>query len=456
VKYDAVVVGSGSGGYPAAVYLAGKGLRVAVVEEHLVGGECTNYGCVPSKAFYNIAEAIRSIEKIGGEASIKWGDLVDWVSQVVRESREGINALFEANNVGLVDGRAVLKTPREVIVESSEGKRVLEADRILLAPGTNPSPIPGVGFDGEGIISNREALYLREKPNRILIVGSGVIGVELSNIFSSLGIDVTVVELLDHILPAMDRDIAQALRTHLASRGVRVLEKTSVKSVEKRGYTYIAELSNGERVEVDKIVIATGRTPRTSGIGLAENGIQVDHKGFIRVNERQETSVPGVYAAGDAVGGPLLAHKAIIESISASKWMINEEGFHVDYSAIPITIFTGLEVASIGYSEKELAARGVKYVKVRIPAYYLSAVKIKGGKHSFIKILLDEKQEKILGIHIVAPNASEAISAYLPLYLGKIAVREAARTPYPHLTVSESLRDLAEYLLGEPIHLLRK
>ncbi|ADV64984.1 dihydrolipoyl dehydrogenase [Desulfurococcus mucosus] len=456
VRYDVVVVGSGTGGYPAAVYLAGKGLKVAVVEEHLIGGECTNYGCVPSKAFYQIAEAIRSIGKVGGEASVKWGSLVDWVKSMVKESREGIQGLFESHGVNVLNGKAVLKTPHEIVVEEGSGKAVIEAGKVLLAPGSNPSTVPGVVFDGIGVLSNREALYMQEKPESMLIIGGGVIGVELANAFSSLGISITLVELMDHILPSMDRDIAQALKTHLSSRGVKILEKTSTRSISRIGDRYVAELSNGERLEVDKVLVATGRTPRTSGIGLVENGVQLDRRGFIKINERQETTVPAVYAAGDAVGGPLLAHKAILESISAAKWMAGEEGFRIDYRAIPVTIFTGLEVASIGYSEKELTSIGVKYVKVRIPAYYLSAVKIKGGKQSFIKVLLDERLEKVLGIHVVAPNASEVISAYIPLYLGKLCFREAARTPYPHLTVSESLRDLAEYILGEPVHLLRK
>ncbi|MEL9909321.1 MAG: dihydrolipoyl dehydrogenase [Desulfurococcus sp.] len=456
MRYDAVVVGSGTGGYPGAIYLAQKGLKIAVVEEHLIGGECTNYGCVPSKAFYQVAEAIRSIEKTGGEASVKWESLVEWVSQVVRESREGIKGLFESHGIDVIEGRAILKTQREIVISAGEEKKLIEAGKILLALGTDPSPIPGVSFDGEGIISNREALYMREKPSEVLIIGGGVIGVELANIFSSFKVGVTVVELMDHILPTMDRDVAQALKTHLSSRGVKIYEKTTVKSVTKTGSKYLVELSNGLKLEVDKVLIATGRKPRTREAGLIENNIVLDQKGFIKINERQETSIPGIYASGDVVGGPLLAHKAILESISAARWMSGEEGFHIDYSAIPSTIFTGLEIASIGYTEKELTSKGVKYVKVRIPAYYLSAVKIKGGKQSFIKVLLDERQEKILGVHIVAPNASEVISAYIPLYLGKIGFGDASRIPYPHLTVSESLRDLAEYLLGNPVHLLRK
>ena len=456
MKFDVVAIGSGIAGYPAAVYLADKGLKVAVVEEHLVGGECTNYGCVPTKALYHFAESVKFIEKIGGEVAYKWSDLVEWVRGVVRESREGIEYLLQSRDIAVIRGRGVLASPRRVVVESGEGRSDLECERVLLALGTDPLDLPVARFDGQGVISNREALYLEEKPRRVLIIGGGVVGVELANIYSSLGVEVTLVEIMEHILPFTDRDIALALRTHLTQRGVRVLEKTSVVEVSRRGSLYVAKLTSGEELEVDRVVVAVGRKPRTTGVGLETVGVKLSEKGFIVVGENMETSVRGVYAVGDVVGGPLLAHKALLESIVAARSIVGEDVFGVDYSAVPITIFTGLEVASVGYTERELSARGVKYVKIRVPVYFLSAVKIKGYKNAFVKILLDESRERVLGIHIVAPNASEVISAYLPLYLGKLSTREASRTPYPHLTVSESLRDIAEYILGEPIHVVIK
>ncbi len=454
MKFDVVVIGSGVAGYPAAIYLADKGLKVAVVEEHLIGGECTNYGCVPTKALYHFAESVRFIEKIGGEVAYKWSDLIEWIKGIVKESREGIEYLLQSRDVAVINGRGVLASPHRVVVESGEGRSDLECEKVLLALGTDPLDLPIARFDGQGIISNREALYLKEKPRRVLIIGGGVVGVELANIYSSLGIEVTLVEIMEHILPFTDRDIALALRAHLAQRGVRVLEKTSVIEVSRRGSLYAVRLTSNEELEVDKVIVAVGRKPKTIGVGLETIGVKLSEKGFIVVGENMETSVKSVYAAGDIVGGPLLAHKALLESIVAARSIIGEEVFRVDYNVVPMTIFTGLEVASVGYTEKELSARSVKYVKIRIPVYFLSAVKIKGHKNAFVKILLDENRERVLGIHIVAPNASEAISAYLPLYLGKLSTREASRTPYPHLTVSESLRDIAEYILGESIHVV--
>lgn len=456
MKYDAVIVGSGSGGYPAAVYLAKKGLRTAVIEEHLIGGECTNYGCVPSKALYNIAMSVHVLEKIGGEARFEWGHLIEWAKHIVKEVRDGLAQLLEAAGVEIIEGRAVLKSPNEVVVSRGGEQKVIETHNVLLALGTDPSPIPGVRFDGRTIISNREALYLPERPGKALIVGGGVIGVELANILSSFKTEVTVVELLEHVLPFTDKDVAAAVRSYLASKGVKVLERTSVNKVEVRGDRAFAELSDGSSGEFDVVILATGRTPKTSGVNLEGVGVETNRKGFIKVNEKLETSVRGVYAAGDVVGGPMLAHKAIIESITAAMNITGKEKVNVDYRLIPLTIFSGLEIASVGYTEKELTAMGVKYKKYRVPLYYLAAVKIKDGKNAFVKILTSEDNEKVYGIHIVAPNASEVISSYLPLYLGKMKYGEIAEYPYPHLTVSESLRDIAEYILGEPIHLIMR
>lgn len=456
MKYDVVVVGSGSGGYPAAVYLAKKGLRTAIIEEHLVGGECTNYGCVPSKALYNIAMSVRSLEKIGGEARLEWGHLIEWAKHIVKEARDGLAQLLEAAGVEIIEGKAALRSPNEITVDKGGEQKLLEARNVILAPGTNPSTIPGISFDGKVVISNREALFLPERPTKALIVGGGVIGVELANILSSFKVEVTVVELLEHILPFTDRDIAMALRSYLASRSVKVFEKTSVNKIEVRGDKAFAELSNGRGGEFDIVVLATGRVPRTSGMNLEGIGVDMDRKGFIKVNEKLETSVKGIYATGDAVGGPMLAHKAIIESIFAAMNITGKEKANIDYKLVPLTIFSGLEIASVGYTEKELASMGMKSRKHRIPLYYLAAVKIKDGKNAFVKILTSEDNEKVYGIHVVAPNASEVISSYLPLYLGKMRYNEIAEYPYPHLTVSESLRDLAEYILGEPIHLIMK
>ncbi|OYT39587.1 MAG: hypothetical protein B6U89_03875 [Desulfurococcales archaeon ex4484_58] len=274
--------------------------------------------------------------------------------------------------------------------------------------------------------------------------------------FANLGVKVYIVEALQHILPFIDKDLALAIKQYLLKKNVTIYENIFVNKIEINKGGIKAILSNNERIEVDKVLIAIGRMPKTSGIGLKNVFVETDQHGFIKVNERYQTSNPRIYSAGDVIGQPLLAHKALLESIAVAKNIAGEEIFKLNYTLIPLTIFSGLEIASIGYTEKELKNKNIKYRRIRLPIYFLSSVKIKNGRYSFIKILLDEESSRVYGIHIVAPNASEIISAYLPLYMGKIELEEIARTPYPHLTVSESLREIAEYILGEPIHIFLK
>ncbi|AFH42876.1 dihydrolipoyl dehydrogenase [Fervidicoccus fontis] len=455
-EFDVAIIGSGTGGYPGAIYLAQKGLKVAVIEENLTGGECTNYGCVPSKAIYQFAESIRTLKNISANSSYEWEKLIEWADNSVKGVRNGIESLFDSyDNIAYFKGKGVLKAKNKIsIIEENNSE--IDAKNVILATGTDPSKIPVADFDKKGIISNREVFSLKEKPNSMLIVGGGVIGVELANMFSSLGIQTYLVELKERILPFLDKDVSQAIKGYLVEKGVKVMERTSLKGVSKVSENYQVLLSNDEKLEVDKVIISTGRSPKTKNIGLENLGIKIDERGFIKVNEKLETNASGIYATGDVVGGPLLAHKAIIESISAAKWISENNGFHVDYYSIPQVIFSGLEIAWIGMGENELNSKGINYEKIKLPIYYLAAVRIRNERRSFIKLLLDKESKKIYGIEIVAPHASEVISSYLPLYLNKITIEEASKITYPHLTVSESIRDIAEYLLGEPIHMIKK
>ncbi|MEZ0394165.1 MAG: NAD(P)/FAD-dependent oxidoreductase [Desulfurococcaceae archaeon] len=450
LRHDVVVIGSGVGGYPAATYLARRGLSVAVVEEDKVGGECTNYGCVPSKALYHVAEAVSALEGAGGRAEVEWSKLVEWSSAMVAEARSGIEALLESYGVKIYRGRGVLRGPGRVEV----GGEVLEAGKVLLALGTDPADIPAARFDGRDVISNRELFYLGERPRRLLVIGGGVIGVEAANAFAALGTEVALVQKGPSILNSMGRDVSLAVKAHLAERGVKVFEGTTVVKISRERGALLAKLSNGDELEADKVLVAVGRRPRTSGVGLQEAGVRLNEEGYVVVGEGMATSVPGIYAAGDVVGGPLLAHKAIVESVAAAMAIAGERSFRVDYRAVPEVIFCGLEVARVGYTERELEAEGIKYRAIRVPLGFLAAARIKRGKRSFAKFLMSEDGAKIYGIYLVAPNASEAISAFMTVYLGKLALGEVAWTPYPHLTISEALRDVAEYLIGEPVHII--
>ncbi|MET1159856.1 MAG: NAD(P)/FAD-dependent oxidoreductase [Thermoprotei archaeon] len=452
MKYNVIVIGGGVGGYPAAIQLARAGYKVALVEEHLIGGECTNYGCVPSKAMYSIAEAINNLRKINADIHFNWKDVVKWTKEVVNSTRENLEYLLENYGVTIYKGKALFKNDK-VIVNNLE----LKYDKLVLALGTNPRPLPGIDFDEKLVISNRNVFYLDEKPESMLIIGGGVIGVELANIFASMGTQVILVEALEHILPFLDRDVAIALKRYLVDKGVVVYEKTTARTIDRQNNGVTVKLSNEKTYSVSNVLVSIGRVPRTTGVGLRNIDVKTDDKGFIIVNNRYQTSNPRIYAVGDVIGGPLLAHKAIIESLLVAEEIRGSEINRLDYRLVPVTIFSGLEISYIGYIEKELQSNGIRYQKYKLPISSLPVVKIKDSKYSFVKILVDrDNPVRVYGIQIVAPRASEAIATAIPIILGDYTLRRIAKTPIPHLTIAEILRDLAEYVLGEPIHYLIK
>jgi len=452
MKYDVAVIGGGVAGYPAAIYLSMKGFKVVLFEERLIGGECTNYGCVPSKAWYYVSEAVKTLKKIGGEARIDWASTLSWVRDVVDNTRSSLEELLYKYGVEVVKGKARVKDREHLYVDGI----VFEYGNLLLSLGTDPKPLGNIVFDHDKVLSNREVLYLDDKPESLLIIGGGVIGVEIANMFANLGVNVVIVEALDHILPFTDTDVALSIKKYLLEKNVTIYEKTLVKKIEKEESIVKAYLSNDEIIEADKILVAIGRSPKTMDVGLENIGVSLDKAGYIVVDKELRASGSNIYACGDAIGGPLLAHKALLESISVAKRIAGEESFTINYDLVPVTIFSGLEIALLGYSEKELRGKGLKYVVKKLPIYYLSAVRIKDSKYSFVKIMFDPENNRVYGVEIVSPNASEIVSAYLPLYMGSLTMETIAKTPYPHLTVSESLREFAEYVLGEPIHIFIK
>ncbi|MEM1662411.1 MAG: NAD(P)/FAD-dependent oxidoreductase [Desulfurococcaceae archaeon] len=453
MNYDAVVIGSGVGGYSTAISLSNRERSVAIIEEHLVGGECVNYGCVPTKAFYHFSEALRILKKINSEAYWNWKDLVKWVNELVSDTRSNLIHLLEKKGVEIIHGRALLKDHKHVRIGDFE----VSTNAVVLATGTDPKSLKNLVFDNKHVLSNRDVLKLEEKPSSILIVGGGVIGIEFANIFSNLGINIKIVEALDHILPFIDQDVALSIKKYMVEKGVEIYEKTYVENVSKIGDELSVKLSNGESLKVDHVFVAVGREPKTRGIGLENTGVELDNAGFIKVGDGYETSAKDIYAVGDVTGPPLLAHKAIIEGILASKSIVGIKVGKLDSHLIPQTIFSGLEVAFVGYTEKELIEKKIGFKKYKLPIYYLSAVRIKDSKYSFVKILVNEHDPNMIhGVQIVSPNASEVISSFIPILMGRIALSEAATTPYPHLTVSETVREIAEFVLGESIHVVIK
>jgi len=453
-KYDVVVIGGGIGGYPTAIRLSQRGLKVALVEERYLGGECTNYGCVPSKAIYRLAESFRSLRGFVDQVpQLRWRDVRRWIESVVERLRDGIGYLLDLYGADLYQDKAVVAGDRVRLAKSGVE---IEAREVVIATGTDPRPLPGVGFDGQYVVSNRELFYLDEPPGRLLIVGGGVIGVEIAYSFSEIGTEVVVVEALDRILPMYDRDVSRTVARFLRGREVKLFTSTTVTRVERRGREVEVTLSSGDRLSVDRVLVAIGRVPRSREALLGVDGVKLDRHGYIAVGDGCRAA-PGIRAVGDVAGPPLLAHKALIEGLVAAESIAQGRDLpRPDPHAIPTAVFTGLEVAIVGYSEEELRRLGVKYRRYRLPIGVISAALIKGGEEGFVKLLVEEGGRRVLGIHIVAPNASEVVSAMLPLYLGMLSLDEASRSPYPHLTVSEAVREAAELVLGEPIHVFVK
>lgn len=452
--YDLVVLGGGLGGYPAAIKLARRGYRVALVEEKFLGGECTNYGCIPSKAIYRYATAIDLLKKISPEIIVDKRRIIESMKEVVVSTRDGIRYLLDKHGVDFYNTRGLIIDDKGSIRLGN--REVINAKKILVATGTNPRPLPGIPFDKKHVVSNREFFEQEELPSSILIVGGGVIGCELGYMMASLGVETYIVELLPRLLPGIDIDAARTVERFLRVKNVRIYKGTTIESIEKKNSVVEAKLSNGQRISVEKVLVSIGRIPRSRDAGVENAGVKTDEKGFIVVGEGYRTSNPRIYAAGDVTGEPLLAHKALIESISVAETIYRGKPVpKIDPHTVPVAVFTGLEIGSIGYTEDELREKRIRYKKVKLPLAFLSSIKLKDGEFSFAKILLSEKNE-VLGIHIVAPNATEAIAQFLPLYLGKLSFSEASMTPYPHLTLSEAVREFAEYLLGDPVHVFLK
>ncbi|WFO74563.1 FAD-dependent oxidoreductase [Desulfurococcaceae archaeon MEX13E-LK6-19] len=454
-SYDLVVLGGGLGGYPAAIKLARKGYKVAIVEERFLGGECTNYGCVPSKTIYKFAHAFDSLKKVSKEISIDTKKIMESVKQIVSSTREGLEYLIEKHGIKLYNTHGTL-ADNEGTVKLGNGE-VVKARNVIIATGTDPRPLPNIPFDGEHVISNRDFFELEDIPSSILIVGGGVIGCEIGYMLSSLGVETYIVELLPRLLPGIDIDAARTIERFLRMKGVKIYKKTVVESINIRPEGLVeARLSNGETIQIEKVLVSIGRIPRSRDAGVENAGVETDNKGFIITREGYRTSNPRIYAAGDVIGGPLLAHKALVESIRVAETIHTGKPLEkIEPHNIPVAVFTGLEIGSIGYTEDELKEKGIEYKKVKLPLAFLSGIRIKDGELSFVKILLGKNNE-VLGVHVVAPNATEAIAQFLPLYLDKMSLGEIVEIPYPHLTLSEAVREFAEYLLGDPVHIVLK
>ncbi len=452
--FDLVIIGAGPGGYVCAIRAAQLGLKTALVEKrHALGGTCLNVGCIPSKALLESSDLYEAAREQAAAHGIVLGDvglnleaMLKRKSAVVMELTDGVAMLMKKNKVTVLNGRGTLKAPGKVVVAGDGGDTEIEAESICLAMGSEAVELPFLPFDGERVVSSTEALDFSTVPKRLVVIGAGAVGLELGSVWRRLGAEVTVIEMLPTITPFADRQMSKALQRALADQGMVFLMETRVIAgkVLKKSVKLTVENAKGETEEIscDKVLVAVGRRPNTSGTGLEQLGVALDEQGRVAIDDHFQTSVEGVYAIGDLVRGPMLAHKAEEEGIALAEELAGLPG-HVNYEAIPNVVYTEPELAMVGRTEAELKEAGLKFNTGRFQFRANGRAKSLGQETGMVKILADKETDRILGVHMVGPRVSELIAeATLAMEFGASA-EDLARTCHAHPTLSEVVREAA-------------
>jgi dihydrolipoamide dehydrogenase len=454
--FDVVVIGSGPGGYIAAIRAAQLGLKTACVEKmKTLGGTCLNIGCIPSKALLDSSEhykhALGALARHGvlvKDVALDLPTMMKRKDQVVSGLTTGVGMLFKKNKVQSFFGKGRVLAPGKVEVKADDGStQVLSAKNIILATGSEPSALPSAPFDGKRIVSSTEALTLSEVPEKLLVIGGGAIGLEMGSVWSRLGSKVTVVEFLDRIVPAADRQCTTELQKILTRQGLEFKLSTKVTQAKVEGKKVIVEMEPAaggakEKIEVDYVLVSVGRRPFSEGVGLQELGIKQDKAGRVEVDAGYRTNVPGIYAIGDLIKGPMLAHKAEEEGVACAELIAGQHG-HVNYDVIPNVVYTWPELATVGLSEEECKERGITYKTGSVPFMANGRAKAMAETDGFVKIIADAKTDRVLGVHIVGPRASDMLGeAVLVMEFGGSA-EDIARSCHAHPTLPEVIKEAA-------------
>lgn len=456
MPYDLVVIGSGPGGYICAIRAAQLGLKTAVIEkEKTFGGTCLNVGCIPSKALlyasHLFEETAKDFAGMGIGVSKPKLDLVQmqkFKMEGVDGNVKGVDYLFKKNKIDTFRGTGRIVAPGKIEVATGNGKgETVEAKAIVIATGSTVAKLPGVEIDEKRIVSSTGALELASVPGKLLIVGAGVIGLELGSVWRRLGADVEVVEFLDRILPGMDNEVAKQFQRLLEKQGIKFRLGSKVTAIDSKGKQLKVSIEpaaggKAETIDADITLVAIGRVPYIEGLGLREAGVKLDNKNRVMVDGKFQTNVPGIYAIGDVIAGPMLAHKAEDEGVAVAEILAGQAGM-VNHDAIPNVIYTFPEVASVGKTEEELKASGVAYKIGKFPFTANGRAKVNKTTDGFVKILADEKTDRVLGVHIVGADASALIAeATLAIEFGASS-EDIARTCHAHPTLSEAVKEAA-------------
>jgi len=457
-SFDLVVLGGGPGGYVAAIRGAQLGMKVACVEkEPALGGTCLRVGCIPSKALLDSTELFHDIQEKAKTHGISTGDVsMDVAAMMKRKDgvvdglTKGVAGLFKKNKIEWVKGFGRLASPDTVEVEGDDGKRTLKAKNVLLAPGSVPVELPFMKFDGKKIIDSTGALALKEVPGHLVVIGGGYIGLEMGSVWRRLGAKVTVLEMLDAIMPGMDADVVKEATKVLKKQGFDIRTGTKVTGASTKGKKVKVEIEGGDPIDADVVLVSVGRRAFTEGMGFEEAGIRLE-RGLIQVDERYHTGVGNVYAIGDAIGGKMLAHKAEEEGIAAVENMAGQHG-HVNYDAIPGVCYTWPEAASVGMSEAEAKERGE--IKVgKFPFMANGRAKAMGETDGFVKVIADAKTDRLLGLHIFGPRASDLIAEAALAIEFEASSEDIAISVHAHPTLPEAVKEAALAANGRVIHL---
>jgi dihydrolipoamide dehydrogenase len=465
MTYDLIVIGTGPGGYVCAIRAAQLGLKVAVVEKRATyGGTCLNIGCIPSKALLHASElyeeAGHSFAGMGIEVPAVKLDLAKMLAfkdQGVKGNVDGVAFLLKKNKVDTFHGTGAVAGPGKVEVATASGKQQLETKHIVIATGSDVAKLPGVNIDEVSIVSSTGALSLPKVPKRMLVVGAGVIGLELGSVWRRLGSEVGVVEYLDRILPGMDADVAKTAQRILTKQGMTFQLASKVTKVAKNGAAQqvtIEPAAGGEpmTIEADVVLVAIGRTPYTEGLGLEAAGVQLDNRKRVIVDAHYQTNVPGIYAIGDVIAGPMLAHKAEDEGMAAAEIIAGQAG-HVNYDVIPNVIYTFPEIASVGKSEEDLKDAGIAYKVGKFPFTANGRAKVNKTTDGFVKILADTNTDRVLGVHIIGAAASEMIAEAAVIMEFGGSAEDLARTCHAHPTLTEAVKEAALAVDKRAIHM---
>ena len=465
--YDLLVIGTGPGGYVCAIKAAQLGLKVGVVEKRAThGGTCLNIGCIPSKALLHTSElfeeAGHSFEDFGikvGKPKLDLKAMMAHKQKTIDGNVGGIDYLFKKNKITAHHGTGRILSAGRVEVKAEDGSTtILEAKSIVIATGSDVAPLPGVEIDEKQVVSSTGALELDKVPNKLLVIGAGVIGLELGSVWRRLGSEVVVVEFMDKILGPMDADVSKNFQRILKKQGMTFHLSSKVTAVEKKGKQLAVTVepaaggeAAAETLEADVVLVAIGRRPVTSGLGLDEVGVELDERGRVKTDSHYQTNVPGIYAIGDVIAGPMLAHKAEDEGVALAEILAGQAG-HVNYGVIPGVVYTSPEVADVGKTEEQLKAEGVDYKVGKFAFMANGRAKAMNHTEGFVKVLTDKETDKVLGVHIIGHGAGEMIHEAAVLMEFGGSSEDLARTCHAHPTMSEAVKEAAMAAFAKPIH----